>query len=151
VHIIARPWPQSGLLFPRTTSRWTFRARSLSQWPDRAQWSRARMPSVRPCLAMPVAAAQCTTARLGARPSLTIREDEQFQQKPPREDQDQTRTGFLAQTHSGGALRLAHHVAHAGDAPLQGTTQESVDGRRHAASATCMVAARYAEEVHLVC
>src|SRR5260370_19717019 len=82
VHIIARPWPQSGLLFTKDAFTLDFPHGTVTcpngQTVPMVPGKDAQFPASA-CDACPVRA-HCTTARLWHGRSLTIREDEQFQQ-----------------------------------------------------------------------
>ena len=100
------------------------------------------------CDACPVRA-QGTKARLGHGRSLTIREDEQFQQK--RRAKIKTKRGRASvRKRTAVEHAIAHHVAHQGRrARDKGLRKNQFDGRRHAAVSNLQVAARYEEERQL--
>jgi hypothetical protein len=83
VHIMARPWPQSGSLFTKDDFTLDFPHGTVTcpngQTVPMVPGKNAQFPA-RACDGCPVRV-QCTKARLGQGRSLTIREDEQFQQK----------------------------------------------------------------------
>ena len=90
--------------------------------------------------------AQCTTARLGHGRSLTIREDEQFQQKLRAKIKTKRGRASLRKR-TAVEHAIAHHVAHRGRrARYKGLRKNQFDGRRHVAVSNLLVAARYKEE-----
>jgi hypothetical protein len=89
--------------------------------------------------------AQCTTAKLGHGRTLTLREDEQFQQK--LRAKLRTKRGRAAlRKRTAVEHAIAHQLAHQGRrARYKGVRKNQFDGRRHAAVSNLQVAARYAE------
>ena len=151
VHIIARPWPQSGLLFTKDDFTLDFPHGTVTcpngQTVPMVPGKDAQFPA-RACDACPLRA-QCTTARLGHGRSLTIREDEQFQQKLRAKIKTKRGRASLRKR-TAVEHAIAHHVAHRGRrARYKGLRKNQFDGRRHAAVSNLQVAARYAEERHL--
>ncbi len=144
VPIMARPWPQSGPLFPKDDFTRDFphgtvtgpNARTVPMVPGKD----APCPA-RACNVCPVRA-QGITARLGHGRSLTIREDEQFQQK--LRTKIKTKRGRASlRKRTAGEQAIAHHVAHRGRrARDKGLRKHQFDGRRHAAASNLLVAAR---------
>ena len=93
--------------------------------------------------------AQCTTAQLGHGRSLTIRADEQFQQKLRAKIKTKRGRASLRKR-TAVEHAIAHHVAHRGRrARYKGLRKNQFDGRRHAAVSNLLVAARYKEERQL--
>src|SRR6266446_6047334 len=151
VHIIARPWPQSGPLFTKDDFTLDFPHGTVTcpngQTVPMVPGKNAQFPA-RACDACPLRA-QCTTARLGHGRSLTIREDEQFQQKLRAKIKTKRGRASLRKR-TAVEHAIAHHVAHRGRrARYKGLRKNQFDGRRHAAVSNLQVAARYAEERHL--
>jgi len=143
--------PQGGPLFPKSDFTLDFEHGTVTcpngQTVPMVPGKDAQLPA-RVGDACPVRA-QCTKARRGQGRSLTIRADEQFQQK--RRAKIKTKRG-------GASLRkrtavehaIAHHVAHQGRrARSKGLRKNQCDGRRHAAVSNLLVAARYEVERQL--
>jgi hypothetical protein len=148
VHIIARPWPQSGPLFTKDDFTLDFPHGTVTcpngQTVPMVPGKDAQFPASA-CDACPVRA-QCTTARLGHGRSLTIREDEQFQQKLRAKIKTKRGRASLRKR-TAVEHAIAHHVAHRGRrARYKGLRKNQFDGRRHAAVSNLLVAARYKEE-----
>src|SRR6266853_4433210 len=151
VHIIARPWPQSGPLFTKDDFTLDFPHGTVTcpngQTVPMIPGKDSQCPASA-CDVCPVRA-QCTTARLGHGRSLTIREDEQFQQKLRAKIKTKRGRASLRKR-TAVEHAIAHHVAHRGRrARYKGLRKNQFDGRRHAAVSNLQVAARYAEERHL--
>jgi hypothetical protein len=151
VHSIARPWPQGGPLCTKHDFTLAFQHGTVTcpngptvpMVPGKA----AQCPASA-CDACPVRA-QCTKARLGHGRSLTIREDEQFQQKL-RAKITTKRGRASLRKRTAVEQAIAQHVAHQGRrARSKGLRKNQFDGRRHAAVSTLQVAAHYAEERRL--
>src|SRR6266581_758127 len=151
VHIIARPWPQGGPLFTKHDFTLDFQhgtvtcpnGKTVPMVPGKA----AQFPASA-CDVCPVRA-QCTTARLGHGRSLTIREDEQFQQTLRAKSKTKRGRASLRKR-TAVEHAIAHHVAHRGRrARYKGLRKNQFDGRRHAAVSNLQVAARYEEERQL--
>ena len=151
VHIIARPWPQSGPLFTKDDFTLDFPHGTVTcpngQTVPMVPGKDAQFPA-RACDACPVRA-QCTKARLGHGRSLTIREDEPFQQKLRAKIKTKRGRASLRKR-TAVEHAIAHHVAHRGRrARYKGLRKNQFDGRRHAAVSNLLVAARYKEERQL--
>jgi hypothetical protein len=151
VHIIARPWPQGGTLFTKHDFLLDFLCGTVTcpngQTVPMVTGKDAQFPASA-CDACPMRT-QCTTARLGHGRSLTIREDEPFQQK--LRAKIKTKRGRVSlRKRTAVEHAIAHHVAHRGRrARYKGLRKNQFDGRRHAAVSNLQVAARYAEERQL--
>jgi DDE family transposase len=148
VHIMARPWPQSGPLCTKDDFTLDFPHGTVTcpndQTVPMVPGKDAQFPA-RACDVCPVRA-QCTTARLGHGRSLTIREDEQFQQKLRAKIKTKRGRASLRKR-TAVEHAIAHHVAHRGRrARYKGLRKNQFDGRRHAAVSNLLVAARYKEE-----
>jgi Transposase DDE domain len=151
VPIMARPWPQGGPLLTKDDFTLDFQhglvtcpnGQTVSMVPGQD----AQLPA-RACEACPVRA-QCTKARRGQGRSLTIREDEQCQQK--RRAKIKTKRGRASlRKRTAVEHAIAHHVAHQGRrARYKGLRKNQCDGRRHAAGSNLQGAARYEEERQL--
>ena len=151
VDIIARPWPQGGPLFTKHDFAFDFAHGTITcpggqtapMIPGRAVQFPACACDVCP------QRAQCTTAKLGQGRTLTIREDEQFQQK--LRAKLRTKRGRAAlRKRTAVEHAIAHQVVHQGRrARYKGLRKNQFDGRRHAAVSNLQVAARYAEERQL--
>jgi hypothetical protein len=151
VYILARPWPQSGPLF--TKHDFTL---DLARMPVTCPGGQ-RVPMVPgrhaqfPAAACEACAlrAQCTKATHGQGRSLSIREDEQFQQKLRAKMKTQRGRASLRKR-TAGEHTIAHQLAHQGRrARYKGLRKNQFDGRRHAAVSTLQVAAHYEEEHRL--
>ena len=151
VHIIARPWPQSGPLFTKDDCTLDFPHGTVTcpngQTVPMIPGKDSQFPA-RACDVCPVRA-QCTTARLGHGRSLTIREDEQFQQKLRAKIKTKRGRASLRKR-TAVEHAIAPHVAHRGRrARYKELRKHQCDGRRHAAVSNLLVAARYKEERQL--
>jgi hypothetical protein len=151
VHIIARPWPQSGPLLTKDDFTLDFPHGTVTcpngQTVPMILGQNAQFPA-RACDVCPMRA-QCTTARLGHGRSLTIRADEQFQQKLRAKIKTKRGRASLRKR-TAVEHAIAHHVAHRGRrARYKGLRKNQFDGRRHAAVSNLLVAARYKEERQL--
>jgi hypothetical protein len=151
VHIIARPWPQSGPLLTKDDFTLDFPHGTVTcpngQTVPMIPGKDSQFPASA-CDVCPVRA-QCTTARLGHGRSLTIREDEQFQQKLRAKIKTKRGRASLRKR-TAVEHAIAHHVAHRGRrARYKGLRKNQFDGRRHAAVSNLLVAARYKEERQL--
>ena len=151
VYIMARPWPQGGARF--TKGDFTFDCahgtvtcpndQTVPMLPGRD----AQFPATA-CDACPMRA-QCTTARMGQGRSLTIREDEQFQQKL-RAKINTKRGRASLRRRTAVEHAISHQLAHQGRrARYKGLRKNQFDGRRHAAVSNLQVAAHYEEERRL--
>jgi hypothetical protein len=151
VHIIARPWPQSGPLLTKDDFTLDFPHGTVTcpngQTVPMVLGKNAQFPASA-CDVCPMRA-QCTTAQLGHGRSLTIREDEQFQQKLRAKIKTKRGRASLRKR-TAVEHAIAHHVAHRGRrARYKGLRKNQFDGRRHAAVSNLLVAARYKEERQL--
>src|SRR5712691_2837319 len=151
VHIIARPWPQSGPLFTKDDFTLDFPHGTVTcpngQTVPMIPGKDSQFPASA-CDVCPVRA-QCTTARLGHGRSLTIREDEQFQQKLHAKIKTKRGRASLRKR-TAVEHAIAPHVPHRGRrARYKGLRKNQCDGRRHAAVSNLLVAARYKEERQL--
>src|SRR5216683_2879109 len=145
VHIIARPWPQGGPLFTKHDFTLDFQHGTVTcpngQTVPMVPGKDAQFPASA-CDACPVRT-QCTKARLGQGRSLTIREDEQFQQKLRAKIKTKRGRASLRKR-TAVEHAISHHVAHQGRrARYKGLRKNQFDGRRHAAVSNLLVAARY--------
>jgi hypothetical protein len=151
VHMIARPWPQSGPLLTKDAFTLDFPHGTVTcpngQTVPMVPGKDSQCPACA-CDGCPVRA-QCPTARLGHGRSLPIREDAQFQQK--RRAKIKTKRGRASlRKRTAVEHAIAHHVAHRGRrARSKGLRKNQFDGRRHAAVSNLLVAARYKEERQL--
>jgi hypothetical protein len=142
VHIIARPWPQGGPLFTKHDFTLDFPHGTVTcpngQTVPMVPGKDAQFPASA-CDACPVRA-QCTKARLGQGRSLTIREDEPFQQKLRAKIKTKRGRASLRKR-TAVEHAIAHHVAHQGRrACYKGRRKNQFDGRRHAAVSNLQVA-----------
>ena len=150
MYIIARPWPQVGLLFTKNDFTLDFAGMQVTcpggQTVPMVPGKHGQFPAAAcdACALRP----QCTKATCGQGRSLSIREDEPFQQKLRAKMKTQ-RPGLAAQTDSG-EHTIAHQLAHQGRrARYKGVRKNQFDGRRHAAVSNLQVAAHYEEEHRL--
>ncbi len=151
VYIIARPWPGGGSLFTKHDFTFDFAhgtvtcpgGQSAPMIPGRAVQCPASACDMCP------QRARCTTAKRGQGRTLTIREDEQFQQK--LRAKLRTKRGRAAlRKRTAVEHAIAHQLVHQGRrARYKGLRKNQFDGRRHAAVSNWQVAARYAEEHQL--
>ena len=148
---MARPWPQGGPLWTKDDCTLDCQPGTVTcpngQTGPLVPGQDAQFPASA-CAACPVRA-RCTKARLGHGRRLTIREDEQFQQK--LRAKIKTKRGRASwRKRTAVEQTLAHHVAHQGRrARYKGLRKNQFDGRRHAAGSNRQVAARYEEERQL--
>ena len=151
VYIIARPWPCGGPCFTKHDFRFDFAhgtvtcpgGQTVPMLPGRAAQFPASACDVCP------RRAQCTTAKLGQGRTLTIREDEQFQQKLRAKLQTKRGRASLRKR-TAVAHAISHHMAHQGRrARYKGLRKNQFDGRRHAAVSNLQVAAYYEEQRQL--
>ena len=151
VYIIARPWPHGGPLFSKPDFTLDFQhgtvtcpnGQTMPMIPGRD----AQFPASA-CDPCPVRA-QCTKARIGHGRSLTIREDEQFQQKLRAKLQTKRGRASLRKR-TAVEHAISHQLAHQGRrARYKGLRKNQFDGRRHAAVSNLQVAAHYEEERQL--
>jgi Transposase DDE domain/Transposase domain (DUF772) len=151
VYIIARPWPQGGPLLTKDDFTLDFQHGTVTcpngQTVPMVPGTDAQFPASA-CDTCPVRA-QCTKARFGQGRSLTIREDEQFQQKLRAKIKTKRGRASLRKR-TAVEHAIAHHVAHQGRrARYKGLRKNQFDGRRHAAVSNLQVAAHYEEERQL--
>jgi len=93
---------------------------------------------------------QCTKARLGHGRSLTLREDEPFQQKL-RATMKTKRGRASLRKRTAVEHTISHQLVHQGRrARYKGLRKNQFDGRRHAAVSNLQIAAHYEEERRLV-
>ena len=152
VHIIARPWPQSGPLFTKDDFTLDFSHGTVTcpngQTVPMVPGKDAQFPA-RACDACPVRV-QCTKARLRARPESDHSRGRTVpvQSSAPRSRRSVVERALRKRTAVEHAI--AHHVAHRGRrARYKGLRKNQFDGRRHAAVSNLLVAARYKEERQL--
>ena len=151
VHIIARPWPQVGPLFTKDDFTLDFASMRVTcpnrQTVPMIPGRDTQFPAAA-CDACAVRA-QCTKAKLGHGRSLSIREDEQFQQKLRAKIKTKRGRASLRKR-TAVEHAISHQLAHQGRrARYKGLRKNQFDGRRHAAVSNVPVAARYAEERQL--
>jgi hypothetical protein len=151
VHIIARPWPQVGPLFTKDDFTLDFASMRVT-CPNRQTVpmnpGRDTQFPAAACDACAVRA-QCTKAKLGHGRSLSIREDEPFQQKLRAKIKTKRGRASLRKR-TAVEHAISHQLAHQGRrARYKGLRKNQFDGRRHAAVSNLQVAARYAEERQL--
>jgi hypothetical protein len=151
VYIIARPWPPGGVLFTKEDFTLDF-AQGAVTCPNghtvpMVPGKHAQFPASA-CKTCPLRT-QCTTASIGHGRSLTIREDEQFQQK--LRAKINTKRGRAAlRKRTAVEHAISHQLAHQGRrARYKGLRKNQFDGRRHAAVSNLQVAAHYEEEHRL--
>jgi Transposase DDE domain/Transposase domain (DUF772) len=151
VYIIARPWPCGGSLFSKQDFPFDFAHGTVTcpggQRVPMTPGSTVTFPA-RACDTCPQRA-QCTTAKLGHGRTLTIREDEPFQQK--LRAKLRTKRGRAAlRKRTAVEHAIAHQLAQQGRrARYKGLRKNQFDGRRHAAVSNLQVAAHYAEDHQL--
>ena len=151
VYIIARPWPQIGPLFTKHDFTLDFARRQVTcpggQRVPMVPGRHVQFPAAA-CDAC-VLRAQCTKATYGQGRSLSIREDEQFQQKLRAKMKTQRGRASLRKR-TAVEHAISHQLAHQGRrARYKGLRKNQFDGRRHAAVSNLQVAAHYAEERRL--
>jgi len=152
VYIIARPWPQVGPLFTKHDFTLDFTGMQVTcpggQTVPMVPGKQAQFPAAA-CDTCALRA-QCTKAACGQGRSLSIREDEQFQQKLRAKMKTQRGRASLRKR-TAVEHAIAHQLAHQGRrARYKGLRKNQFDGRRHAAVSNLQIAARYAEEYQLV-
>ena len=151
VDIIARPWPQGGPLFSKPAFTLDFQHGTVTgpngQTVPMIPGRNAQFPASA-CDSCPVRG-QCTKARLGQGRSLTIREDEQFQQKL-RAKMKTKRGRASLRKRTAVEHTISHQLVHHGRrARYKGLRKNQFDGRRHAAVSNLQLAAHYEEERRL--
>ncbi len=151
VYIIARPWPQGGPLFSKPAFTLDFHHSTVTcpngQTVPMIPGRDAQFPASAcdPCPGR----AQCTKARIGQGRSLTIREDEPFQQQLRAKLQTKRGRASLRKR-TAVEHAISHQLAHQGRrARYKGLRKNQFDGRRHAAVSNLQVAAHYEEERQL--
>jgi hypothetical protein len=151
VSILARPWPHVGPLFPTQAFPWDCAARRVTG-PNGHTGPLVPGKEVQfPAAACDACAlrAQCTKATRGHGRSLSLREDELFQQTLRTTMQTQRGRASL-RTRTAVEHTIAHQLTHQGRrARYQGLRKHQVDGRRPAAVSNLQVAAQYEEEHRL--
>ena len=151
VYIIARPWPQVGLLFTKNDFTLDFAGMQVTcpggQTVPMVPGKHGQFPAAA-CDACALRA-QCTKATCGQGRSLSIREDEPFQQKLRAKMKTQRGRASLRKR-TAVEHTIAHQLAHQGRrARYKGVRKNQFDGRRHAAVSNLQVAAHYEEEHRL--
>jgi len=151
VYIIARPWPQVGPLFLKHDFLFDFAGMQVTcpggQSVPMVPGKHAQFPATA-CDACALRA-QCTKAAPGQGRSLSIREDEQFQQKLRAKMKTQRGRASLRKR-TAVEHTIAHQLVHQGRrARYKGLRKNQFDGRRHAAVSNLQVAAHYEEEHRL--
>jgi hypothetical protein len=151
VYIIARPWPQVGPLCTKNDFTLDFAGMQVTcpggQTVPIVPGKHAQFPATA-CDACALRA-QCTKATPGHGRSLSIREDEPFQQKLRGKMKTQRGRAALRKR-TAVEHTLAHQLVHQGRrARYKGLRKNQFDGRRHAAVSNIQVAARYEEEHQL--
>ena len=152
VSIIARPWPQVGPLCTKHDFTLDFTGMQVTcpggPTVPMVPGQQAQFPAAA-CDTCALRA-QCTQAACGQGRSLSIREDEQFQQKL-RAKMKTPRGRAALRKRTAVEHAIAHQLAHQGRrARYKGLRKHQFDGRRHAAVSNLQIAARYAEEYQLV-
>lgn len=151
VYIIARPWPQSGPLFTKDAFTLDFVGMQVA-CPGGQSVPMVLGKHVEfPAAACDTCAlrAQCTKVKYGQGRSLSIREDEQFQQKLRAKIKPQRGRASLRKR-TAIEHAIAHQVAHQGRrARYKGLRKNQFDGRRHAAVSNLQIAVHYEEEHQL--
>jgi Transposase DDE domain len=147
VYIIARPWPQGGPLFTKPDFPLDFAGMQVTCPGGQSVPMVLGKPAQFPAAACDGCAlrTQCTKATRGQGRSLSIREDEPFQQKlrtkmKTQRGRDSLRKRTVVE-HA-----IAHQLVHQGRrARYKGLRKNQCDGRRHAAVSNLQVAAHYEE------
>ena len=151
VSMIARPWPHRGPLFTKHDCTVDFARMQVTCPGGQCVPMVPGQPAQFPAAACDTCAvrAQCTRATHGHGRSLSIREDEQFQQKLRAKMKTQRgRASLRKRTVVEHAI--SHQLAHQGRrARYKGLRKNQFDGRRHAAVSNLQVAAHYEEEHRL--
>ena len=151
VYIIARPWPQVARFLPSRISLLDFAGMQVTcpggQTVPMVPGKYAQFPAT--ACDMCALRAQCTKANYGQGRSLSIREDEQFQQKLRAKMKTQRGRAALRKR-TAVEHAIAHQLVHQGRrARYKGLRKNQFDGRRHAAVSNLQIAARYEEEHRL--
>jgi hypothetical protein len=150
-YIIARPWPQVGPLFTKHDCTLDFAGMQVTCPGGQSVPMVLGKPAQFPAAACDECAwrTQGTKATHGQGSSLSIREDEPFQQKLRTKRKTQrgraSRRKRTAVEHA-----MAHQLAPQGRrARYKGVRKNQFDGRRHAAVSNLQIAAHYEEEHRL--
>src|SRR5215467_11104485 len=151
VYIIARPWPQGGPFFTKNAFILDFAGMQVTcpggQTVPMVLGKSAQFAATA-CDACALRA-QCTKATHGQGRSLSIREDEQFQQKLRAKIKTKRGRASLRKR-TAVEHAISHHIAHQGRrARYKGLRKNQFDGRRHAAVSNLQVAAHYVEALQL--
>jgi hypothetical protein len=151
VYMIARPWPHVGPLFTKHDFTLDFVGMQVTcpggQSVPMVPGKHAQVPATA-CDACGWRA-QCTKATPGQGRSVSIREDEQFQQKLRAKMKTQ-RGRVSLRKRTAVEHTIAHQLVHQGRrARSKGLRKNQFDGCRHAAVSNLQVAARYEEEHRL--
>jgi hypothetical protein len=149
VYMIARPWPQGGPLFTKHDCTLDCAGMQVTCPCGQSVPMSLGQPAQFPAAACDVCAlrSQCTKATRGQGRSLSIREDEPFQQKLRSKMKTQRGRAALRKR-TAVEHAMAHQLVHQGRrARYRGLRKNQFDGRRHAAVSNLQVAAHY-EEVH---
>jgi Transposase DDE domain/Transposase domain (DUF772) len=151
VYIIARPWPQGGPLFTKHDFTLDFVGMQVRCPGGQSVPMVLGKPAQFPATACDVCAlrTQCTKATCGQGRSLSIREDEPFQQK--LRAKMKTRRGRASlRKRTAVEHTIAHQLVHQGRrARYKGLRKNQFDGRRHAAVSNLQLAAHYEEKHRL--
>jgi hypothetical protein len=147
VDIMARPWPHSGPRFTKEACTWDFGGMQVigpgGQSVPMVLGTHVEFPAAA-CDTCAVRA-QCTTGKDGQGSSLSLREDEQFQQKLRAKIKTQRGRASLRKR-TAVEHAIAPQVAHQGRrARYKGLRKNQFDGRRHAAVSNLQIAAHYEE------
>jgi Transposase DDE domain len=151
VYIIARPWPQVGPLFTKQDFTLDCAGMQVTCPGGQSVPMLLGKPVQFPAAACDVCAlrTQCTTATHGQGRSLSIREDEPFQQQLRAKMKTQRGRASLRKR-TAVEHAIAHQLAHQGRrARYKGLRKNQFDGRRHAAVSNLQVAAHYEEKHRL--
>ena len=151
VYIIARPWPQVGPLFTKHDFTLDFAGMQVTCPGGQSVPMVLGKPAQFPAALCDVCTlrTQCTKATRGQGRSLSIREDEPFQQKLRTKMKTQRGRASLRKR-TAVEHAIAHQLAHQGRrARYKGLRKNQFDGRRHAAVRNLQVAAHYEEEHRL--
>jgi hypothetical protein len=151
VYIIARPWPQVGPLFTKNDFTLDFVGMQVpcpgGQSVPMVPGKHAQFPAT-VCDACDLRA-QGTKATHGQGRSVSIREDEQFQQRLRAQMKTQRGRASLRKR-TAVEHTIAHQLVHQGRrARYKGLRKNQFDGRRHAAVSNLQIAARDEEEHRL--
>jgi hypothetical protein len=151
VYIIARPWPQGGPFFTKHAFTLDFAGMQVTCPGGQSVPMVLGKPAQFPATACAGCAlrTQCTKATRGQGRSLSIREDEPFQQKL-RTTMKTQRGRAALRKRTAVEHTIAHQLAHQGRrARYKGLRKNQFDARRHAAVSNLQVAVHYEEEHRL--